>query len=74
MIEGVHLEGGPCDGETPEAQAGTTYPDDLDAITVMDHERAIGHVYAMTERQVVGWDGTSRRVLEFRRTLPRRLC
>ncbi len=44
LISAVYLRGGPCDGEGPEPLPGTTFPDDLDAITVMDNAAGVGHV------------------------------
>ncbi len=69
-INGVHLRGGPCDGERPEPLPGTTFPPDLDAITVMDHAAGVGHHYEMTDESVRD-DEVRRRILVYRRTMPR---
>ena len=70
VMEGVHLRGGPCNGERPEPLPGTTFPPDLDGITVMDHSAGVGHFYAMTEESVLD-AGVRRRILVFRRTVSR---
>ncbi|HEV2784921.1 MAG TPA: hypothetical protein VGV67_00925 [Solirubrobacteraceae bacterium] len=70
-IDAVVLRGGPCDGERPEPIAGTTFPDDLDAITVCDFVAGVEHRYEVIGAPAIGEDGISRAVLEFRRTVPR---
>lgn len=69
-IDGVHLRGGPCEGERPEPLPGTTFPPNLDAITVMDHGARVDHRYEMTAESVVD-AGMRRRILVYRRTVPR---
>ena len=70
-IDAVVLRGGPCDGERPEPAPGTTFPDDLDAITVRDFVADVEHVYEVTGPPAIGEDGISRALLEFARTVPR---
>ncbi len=72
-IGAVHLRGGPCDGERPEAAPGTTFPEDLDAITVMDHSAGVGHNYRVTDHRFIDVDGMHRTVFDFRRSVERRL-
>ncbi len=69
-IDGVHLRGGPCDGERPEPMPGTTFPPDLDAITVMDHSAGVGHYYETTEEYILE-AGLRRRILVYLRTVQR---
>jgi hypothetical protein len=66
-IDAVQLRGGPCDGQRPEPLAGTTIPDGLEAITVMDHAAGVGHVYELTGNSLI--DGTRRAILDYRRTV-----
>ena len=70
-IDAVVLRGGPCDGERPRPIPGTTFPGDLDAISVCDFVQGVEHVYEVTGVTAVGQDGISRAVLEFRATVPR---
>ncbi len=70
-IDAVYLRGGPCDGEGPEPLPDTTFPGDLDAITVMDHAAGVGHVYELAGERLNDDDGVWRTVLEFRRTVAR---
>jgi len=72
-IGAVHLRGGPCDGERPEAAPGTTFPEDLDAITIMDHSAGVGHNYRVTDHRFIDVDGLHRTVFDFRRSVERRL-
>lgn len=69
VIDGVHLRGGPCDGQRPEPLPDTTFPDDLQAITVMDHSAGVGHLYEVTGDLVID-EGVRRVVLDHRRTVP----
>jgi len=69
-IDGVHLRGGPCDGERPEPLPGTMFPPDLDGITVMDHSAGVGHFYETAEACILD-AGLRRRILVYRRTVPR---
>lgn len=71
MVDAVHLRGGPCDGQEPEALPGTTFPGDLRAITVMDHAASVGHVYELTGSRLIDDNGLGRTVLGFRRTVAR---
>jgi hypothetical protein len=71
MIDAVHLRGGPCDGQEPEPLPGTTLPDHLHAITVMDHAAGVGHVYELTGSRLIDDNGLGRSVLGFRRTVAR---
>jgi len=66
-IVAVQLRGGPCDGERPEPFDGV-FPDSLDAITVVDHARRLGHVYDVTNQVFTDDDGVARTVLDFRET------
>ena len=68
-IDAVMLRGGPCDGERPQPIPGTTFPDDLDAISVRDFVAGVEHVYEVTGSAVTGEDGIPHAVLEFRRTM-----
>jgi hypothetical protein len=68
-IEAVELRGGPCDGDRPEPLDGTTFPDRLQAITVMDYTAYVGHVYAVTADTLIDDDGVARRVFAFERTV-----
>jgi hypothetical protein len=70
-IGSVLLRGGPCDGDRPEPAPGTTFPGNLDAITVMDHSAAVGHNYRVTDDQFIGDDGLRRTVFEFYRSVAR---
>lgn len=70
-IDAVVLRGGPCDGERPQPIPGTTFPEDLDAISVCDFAHGVEHVYEMADFPAIGEDGISRAVLEFRATVPR---
>lgn len=70
-IDAVVLRGGPCDGERPRPVPGTTFPADLDAISVCDFARGAEHVYEVAGPPAVGEDGIARAGLEFRRTVPR---
>lgn len=70
-IGAVHLRGGPCDGERPEPAPGTTFPEALDAITVMDHSVGVGHDYRVTADRFIDDDGTRRTVFDFRRSVER---
>lgn len=71
-IRGVHLQGGPYDGERPEPLPGTAFPHDLDAITVMDHATGVGYVYEVTSSRLIE-GGVRRHVLGYRRAVPRDL-
>lgn len=69
-IDGVHLRGGPCDGQRPEPLPDTRFPDDLQAVTVMDHSAGVGHLYEVTGDLVID-EGVRRVVLDYRRTVRR---
>ncbi len=70
-IAAVHLRGGPCDGERPDPTPGTAFPDDLDAITVMDHSGGVGHNYRVTADRLIDDDGVHRTVFDYRRSTGR---
>jgi hypothetical protein len=68
-IDAVQLRGGPCDGDRPEPPDGTGFPNDLSAITVMDHTARVGHVYGVTADTLVDDHGVRRTVFDFERTV-----
>ncbi len=70
-IGAVHLRGGPCDGERPEPAPGTTFPEELDTITVMNHSVGVGHEYRVTADLLIDDDGVRRTVCDFRRSVER---
>ncbi len=70
-ISAVYLRGGPCDGERPEPAPGTRFPEDLEAITVMDHSAGVGHEYRVTGERLLDEDGTRRTICDFRRSSER---
>lgn len=70
-VDAVQLRGGPCDGERPEPASGTSFPDSLDRITVMDHSAGVGHAYLVTDDRFTDDDGIRRTAFDFRGTAER---